>query len=329
MAQTDKPHAGEQEKGFPPLDEILLSHGTSRALVSSFGGSLRGLWQESGKIRRDILWGYSGSENKIGGQGDVLFPFPGRISQGTYSFLGEGYNLEKTDKAGPNAIHGFVRSRSWIVPFAETSKVTFQTQILTQDFASKGFPFSLELKLTYTLDETGLRCDFEVENIGDDPAPVGLGFHPYFTFDSKLIDDSWLEMSAERVLEFDDNLLPTGKILPVENLSVDFRSSRKIGQTLLNHCFTDLERDSKGIARLCLKNPGKTREVQIWMDENFPYLVAYTGDALGKNARKSIALEPMTCGTDAFNRPEWGLKILKPKALWSGGWGINYTPLLK
>ncbi|HEX2065461.1 MAG TPA: hypothetical protein VHI93_01475, partial [Candidatus Thermoplasmatota archaeon] len=65
--------------------EWTLSSGKWCATVSPFGASLRRLWVEGADGPRDILWGYSGTANKKGGQGDVLLPFPGRIRGGTYS----------------------------------------------------------------------------------------------------------------------------------------------------------------------------------------------------------------------------------------------------
>ena len=38
----------------------------------------------------------------------MLIPFPGRITDGRYTFDGRSLQLECNDKEGPNAIHGFV-----------------------------------------------------------------------------------------------------------------------------------------------------------------------------------------------------------------------------
>src|SRR5688572_28615755 len=94
--------------------DVLLHGGNLRATVSPFGASLRRLWIERpGGPPRDLLWGYEGTASKKGGQGDVLVPFPGRVAGGTYSFGGRRHQLERNDKDGPNAIHGFVRGKAW------------------------------------------------------------------------------------------------------------------------------------------------------------------------------------------------------------------------
>ena len=54
-------------------------------------------------------------KSKVGGQGDVLIPFPGRVRDGRYTFEGQTYQMPINDKDGPNAIHGFVRLIPWEV----------------------------------------------------------------------------------------------------------------------------------------------------------------------------------------------------------------------
>jgi aldose 1-epimerase len=60
------------------------------------------------------------------------------------------------------------------------------------------------------------------------------------------------------------------------------------------------------------------------MDASFGYVVLYSGDPLPEtHRRRSLAIEPMTCGTDAFNHPEWGLVTLSPGAIFKGAWGVT------
>ncbi|MCM2323493.1 MAG: aldose epimerase [Oligoflexia bacterium] len=303
------------------MDEILLQAASYRAKASPYGASLRELWMESPSGRRDLAWGYSGRDAKKGGQGDVLIPFPGRVSEGRYWFGGETHQLERNDKEGPNAIHGFVRTREWSARASDAS-ASFRLRLDESEFAPRGYPFSLDIAVAYSLSEQGLACELSIQNTGKRPAPAGAGFHPYFTVGTPSIDTTLLTLPARTVLEFGAGLLPTGRLLPVEGTELDFRHPRPIGPLKLNHCFGDLARDSEGIARLELRDPRGGARVELWMDRAFGYLVAYTGDALGAEARKALALEPMTCATDAFNRPEWGLVTLAPDEFFRARWGV-------
>jgi aldose 1-epimerase len=296
--------------------EWELRAGAWRAVVSPFGASLRRLWVETpAGGRRDLLWGYAGTAAKRGGQGDVLMPFPGRIRDGRYRFGGRQHVLERNDKEGPNAIHGFVRSRAW-EGAREEPAASFATRIGPDD--APGYPFDLRLEVRYRLGPEGLACSFEARNLGDAPAPFGAGFHPYLAAPGGA-DDAWLRVPAAELVEF-EGLLPTGRVLPVPP-ALDFREGRRVGPIRLNHCLGGLARGADGRARVRLATGSGA--VELWMDQAFPYVVLYTGDALGPDARQAVAVEPMTCATDAFNHPEWGLHMLEPGGRAQGSWGIG------
>ena len=58
------------------------------------------------------------------------------------------------------------------------------------------------------------------------------------------------------------------------------------------------------------------------MDEAYGYLQLFTGDPLPDVARRSLAVEPMTCPPNAFRTGE-ALVRLEPGASWTGAWGID------
>ena len=299
-----------------PDEEWTLRAGDLRATVSPTGASLRRLWVETPfQPDRDLVWGYSDAANKKGGQGDVLLPFPGRVAGGTYTFGGKRQELAKNDKDGPNAIHGFVRAKAWAGDH-EATVARFRTAVAAGDHP--GYPFDLDVVVGYELLPTGLACAFVVRNSGEGPAPVGAGFHPYLV-GATTADDTVLQVPAGRLVEFGDGLLPTGEVVEVPP-ELDFRAGRKVGDVRLNHCLTGLVAGADGFTRV------RVGDVELWMDRHFPYLVLYTGDALGPHARKAIAVEPMTCATDAFNHPDWGLKVLQPGEAMAGTWGIGLRP---
>lgn len=303
---------------MPPLPddpEWTLAAGPWRCVVSPFGASLRRLWLErDGHPRRDILWGYAGAVNKKGGQGDVLAPWPGRVRDGKYAFDGKEHSLPTNDKDGPNAIHGFLRSRRWDGAI-EGGLARFRTRIAAADHA--GYPFDVEVAVGYELLPTGLACAVVAHNVGAGPAPFGAGFHPYVVADGG-VDAMPLKVPASRVVEF-DGLLPTGRVVDVPS-ELDFRGGRAVGATRLNCCLTGLMPDPDGFTRV------RAGDVELWMDRGFSHLVLYTGDALGPAARKALAIEPMTCATDAFNHPGWGLRVLEPGETMVATWGVGLAP---
>jgi aldose 1-epimerase len=302
--------------------EITLSSQHLRLKVSPYGASLRGLWREATDgTQQDIITGYTGAKGKVGGQGDVLIPFPGRVRDGRYTFAGQSYQMNCNDKDGPNAIHGFLRLTPWDVTAQSESAVTFQTTLKADEYP--GYPFALHASVTYSLNAEGLTCRFTLENIGTNAAPVSAGFHPYFTVGSDLIDTDTLQVPMAATLNF-VNLIPTGQVLPVDDTPYDFRQPRTIGETQFNTCYLNPLRDPDGLLRVRLKSPNDANKITIWMDTAFNYVVLYSGDPLPEaHRRRALAIEPMTCGSDAFNHPEWGLITLAPGQTTEGAWGVT------
>lgn len=308
-----------------PDTELSLSFMNHCAVVSPWGASLRRylVIDERGQ-ELDIVWGYSGGSQKRGGQGDVLIPFPGRVANGRYSFDGQPFQLECNDKEGPNAIHGFVRSLPWHVREALPNKVTCEVRFDAEMYSARGYPFPLNIAVTYELDAQGLSCAFIVKNVGDRAAPVGVGFHPYFTVGTSVIDEAEAQIPAAGYLEFNERLAPTGTIRSVNGTEWDYRCFRKIGRQRFNHCYMHLKRDAEGMATATLRHGPSNRAIDIVMDSSFSAVVVYTGDAIEEAPRAAIAIEPMTCATDAFNHPEWGLKRLMPGETFSGRYRIRH-----
>ena len=306
-----------------PDTELTLTCGDWHLVTAPYGASLRGLYKIGAEgTRTEVITGYSGAKNKAGGQGDVLIPFPGRIAQGRYTFGSQSYQMDKNDKEGPNAIHGFLRQTLWQTEEASSEKITFAATV--QPETHPGYPYALSVRVTYHLSQNGLQTSFTVENTGSAPAPVAAGFHPYFTAGSALINTSTLQLPFSGYLEFDETLIPTGKILPVEGTPLDFRQPRPLGETVLNTCYVQPKRDTDGRLRIRLSDTQTGKSVTVWMDSAFDYVVLYSGDPLPEShRRRALAIEPMTCGADAFNHPEWGLVTLLPGEALSGNWGVT------
>ena len=62
-----------------------------------------------------------------------------------------------------------------------------------------------------------------------------------------------------------------------------------------------------------LRDPASGFGIAVWQERGV--LLAYTGDTLERDARRSLALEPMESLPDAFNRPDCAEAIrLEPGA---------------
>ena len=130
-----------------------------------------------------------------------------------------------------------------------------------------------------------------------------------------------LRVPARSVLLADERGLPAGQE-PVEGGERDFRSARAIGSTILDHAYTNVERDGDGLARVVLEHPGGDSALTLWVDEAYRYLMVFTGDPLTDVNRRSLAVEPMTCPPNAFRTGE-ALIRLEPGESFAGSWGLT------
>ena len=90
---------------------------------------------------------------------------------------------------------------------------------------------------------------------------------------------------------------------------------------MLDSCFTDLERDEDGRARVDLGDPASGNALTLWVDDRYGYLMLFTGDPLPDVDRRSLAVEPMTCPPNAFRSGE-ALIRLEPGDSITSSWGI-------
>jgi aldose 1-epimerase len=289
----------------PSGKQFELRSGDQHAVVTEVGAGLRS-YSAGG---RELLDGYSVDALASSGRGQLLLPWPNRIRDGVYTLDGREHRLPLNEPERGNAIHGLVRWSSW-TPVEEAADRVVLTHVLRPQPA---YPFTLELRVEYSLGSDGLTVRTTAANAGADPCPYGAGSHPYVAVRS--VDDAVLRLPASSILESDERGIPVGSS-PVEG-AFDFRAPRPLGSVQLDHCFTDLERDEDGYARVGVD------DITLWVDESYPYLMVFTGDALpAAERRRSIAVEPMTCAPNAFASGD-GLVVLEPGEEHAAAWGIT------
>ena len=297
----------------PSGQQIEIAHGDQRVVVVEVGGGLREYTLDG----RNVLDGYGPDEMSSSGRGQVLIPWPNRIQDGRYSFDGQEHQLPLDDVEEQDAIHGLVRWGSWIAGDRAENRVVMEHALHPQP----GYPFSVALSIEYELSAAGLRVRTTAVNRGPRPCPYGSGNHPYLALSESLVDSLTLRIPARTMLHSDERGIPVER-LPVAGTDYDFRRPRPIGSTVLDHAFTDLERDEDGRARVELRDPEGGDERALWVDETHSYVMVFSGDPLPDVNRRSLAVEPMTCPPNAFRSCE-GLLRLEPGESFTSTWGID------
>jgi aldose 1-epimerase len=295
-------------------DQWVIGHGHQRAVITEVGATLRAFTVDD----RPVVDGFNTDEWSHGGRGQVLAPWPNRLGDGRYKFEGVSAQAALDEPSRQNAIHGLVRWLPWSMRGRAQNRVTLACILRP----SPAYPFTLGLTIEYRLGRDGLTVVTNAVNLGASDLPFGLGFHPYLTVGTPTVDMVRLTVPADRRLVTDDRGLPTG-LAPVAGTEFDFTTGRLLSTTRLDTGYTSLRRDGDGKVRVDLDHPDSTDGVTLWADDQFEYVMVYSGDTLPPgDRRKGLAVEPMTCPPDAF-RSGHGVTVLNPGARWSGTWGIT------
>jgi len=297
----------------PSGDQFEITFASQRAVVVEVGGGIR-TYSVAGN---EILDGYGVEECCPSGRGQILIPWPNRIQDGSYEFDGQHHQLPLTEPTLGNAIHGLSRWEAWRAVEHEPSRVVMEHTIHPQP----GYPFTLTLRVGYSLAEDGLSVSTTATNIGADACPYGAGAHPYLTLGTPTVDRLVLQAPGRRVLVHDERDLPVGSE-PVDGTEFDFTAARPIGAAKLDNAFTDLLRDPDGFARVVLQNSETGRSITLSVDGHYPYLMLFTGDPLPDVNRRALAVEPMTCPPNAFRTGDSVIR-LEPADSVTGSWRIK------
>ncbi len=232
--------------------------------------------------------------------GCKLSPFVCRLRDGIYKLGGRKYKIDKF-YLGRHAIHGLIYDQGFELTNQDSNALMATVSIsYNYDGIDKGYPFRYNCMVTYTLSGGNkLTITTRIMNTDKGLLVIADGWHPYFTLGGS-INDLQLEFQSKERVEFDEELLPTGKLVRYE----DFGSLRAIGEVQFDDCF--ILNFSECQPMCVLRNSSKNIQVEIHPDSSYPYLQVYT-----PTGRKSIAIENLSSAPDAFNNG-MGLRTLEP-----------------
>jgi aldose 1-epimerase len=300
----------------PSGQQYEIASGDQHATVVEVGGGIR----TYNVGQRDVLQPYPVDAMCDGAHGAPLIPWPNRLADGHYTFDGEKYQVALTEPDKHNAIHGFLRWRSWQPVNRGEDRITMATVL----HPLQGYPFTLDVQVEYRLGPEGLTVTTIAVNAGETAAPYGCGQHPYLAPGPGGLDSCTLTLdAATRVTTDPDRQLPTGTE-PVHGTAFDFRRGGPLKGVECDFAFTGLGRDAqdRAVVRL-LGSDGFVAE--LWADASYPYIEVYTADTLTPDRRRGgLGVEPMTCPPDAFNSGTHLIR-LEPGASAITTWGARLS----
>jgi aldose 1-epimerase len=291
-------------------DHVVIQAGPYRAVVSDVGAGLAGSWfTESDGTTRPLTAAWHRDRLPPMACGAVLMPWPNRVAEGKYQFDGVDYQLALTEPALHNAIHGLARWARWTVAGQQADRVTLSLDLVPQS----GYPFELELQVTYSLAErAGLSVSAIAVNRGDTIAPFAAGFHPYLDLDGAAYDDTEVDIPVGTILRCNASQIPIARE-SVAGSAYALSPRRPLGDLRLDDGFADLTGNTAQVFA------GRVASEVRW-GEMFSYLQVFTAP-IERFGHTAIAIEPMTAPANAFN--DGGFSRLEPGESWSGDWGVR------
>lgn len=250
---------------------------------------------------REMVLGYARAETyreRDAYLGAVIGRCANRIAGASFSLGGEIFRLSANE--GSKQLHGGPEAFDRRVWTGEATNQQLRFFLSSPD-GDNGYPGNLQAAVTYRLDGACLRMDFEA--ICDRDTVYAPTSHLYFDLSGRgRALEASLQIQADRYVEVDEELLPTGRLLPTRG-RYDFRRLRPIGEDY-DHCFV---LDGQDCCRL--EDGGVALEIRT----DFPGVQIYTGRFLPPphHANSGVAIEPCFF-PDSPNQPGFP-SVLLPK----------------
>ncbi|HEX7856177.1 MAG TPA: aldose 1-epimerase [Sphingobium sp.] len=211
-----------------------------------------------------------------------LVPFSNRIAWGRFR-MGERDVALRPNFPGsdhPHVLHGF----GWLAPW-DVAEVAQNRAVLVHGYPGGEWPWPYRAEQRFELDERGLAMILSVTNLGIDPMPAGLGFHPYFPRDR----DTVYRGLHRGEWQNDADCLPQHLI--ERATPVDWWDGAPAGSRCVDTAYEGRE----GV--LSIRWPGRGYGVGICPSDNLARTVVYT-----PAGQDFLCVESVSHMTDAFNR---------------------------
>mmetsp|Transcript_122155 Transcript_122155/g.380312 ORF Transcript_122155/g.380312 Transcript_122155/m.380312 type:complete len:318 (+) Transcript_122155:199-1152(+) len=272
----------------------------------------------------------------VGWKGDMLIPFANRVKNGTYKLNGQTFHLERNEDRAPygkNSIHGYLYSKEMKVVHSSADDHAAQiTLAYSFNGSDPGYPFPLDVNLTYKLDNGGFTLTTRARNreLRGRPLPFYSAWHSYFMVSD--ISRAILELDRctrwNRILLANNSnvhgdLIPTGVTEPFTT----FDGRNPIGGTLKAPTYFDDEFKALEPAEACtriqtrIKDPVSGEASVLWGDRQFRWVQVFTGTVKNFGVQ-AIAVEAMSGQADSWNNED-GIRLLQAGETWEGSLGVH------
>lgn len=228
----------------------------------------------------------------------VMMPWCNRVAGARFAAGGREHQLNKNWPDG-TAIHGEV----WRVPLRILERTPVSV-VLTADSAgfprdrASAFPVPYRGRVRYELLPNGVVIDLGVTNLGQEPAPFGLGLHPFFARAPFAAGDGPVVRMRAAGRYLTRAQIPTGPPTSDDAVAL-LAAGDDLGRVRLDDVFA-------GVQGFVLEYPAAGRALACEMSERLRHVVVYSPGE-GDRAAPYVAVEPCSMANDGFNLHEGGM----------------------
>lgn len=258
--------------------------------------------------------------------GAIVGRVANRIGGAKFTLDGVEYKLPAND--GNNTLHGGPKGFADVIWTMESYKKDDHLTLSYHSFdGEEGFPGDLQVTVTYMLMKGNKFAIKMMATPINKPTPVNLASHTYWNLaghNSGDILSHKIQLFASHVTPVDDQLIPTGKIIPVRGTGYDFLEPREIGSRLdevggydINYVLDS--KDKKHLKKVAVVHEKKSgRKMELW--SNQVGVQFYTSNMLNDiNGKDGFVYKKYggycleTQGfPDSVNHPNFPSQIVKP-----------------
>ncbi|MFY0688086.1 MAG: aldose 1-epimerase [Cyclobacteriaceae bacterium] len=267
--------------------------GAGFEIIPEKGGCIRNLWlgQKATGLLDPLESKEEISSNPWYKQA-LLFPFPNRLNDGKYAFEGRQFQFPINEPDRNNTLHGFISTEQLEIGEIQTSENKASIEL---KYAYEGkfeyYPFPVNLSFIFEVSEKDFTLTAQITNSGKTSLPYGFGWHPYFLFENT----ASMQVPKCELINVNEKNIPTGKTEAFDR----YEFYKEVNEPF-DTCFLL----PKGTDPITQAGCGDLK-LEVSGDESTPFLQIFNP------APEKLAIEPMTCGIDAFNN-EQGLITLAP-----------------
>ena len=286
ISQIDYP---EQTKSFgmtPDGKEVfcytLTNKNGMELTVMEYGATITSLKIPTVNHQKiDVVLGFDRLEDYIASYklpsapyfGCVVGRVAGRINKGSFVLNGQTIYLSKNH--GHHQLHGGTEGfgqKLWTMKTQTTGDFPSITFTYTSPDGEENYPGAVMVEVTYSLTATNqLVVEYNASSTAD--TLINLTQHSYFNLDGHQhnISNQMLFVNSTKMLETDEENIPTGLLLNVSNCPFDF-SAEKICPSTIDNTFVLSEKNSIAASLYSAKN-----QLKMSVFTNQPAVHIYVG----------------------------------------------------